>query len=62
MYGAMIEYSRYVDWSTGYLTGPEQTVTFLAHQREGSSDEALKSSWLVRQGRKLKYFIDTYFF
>jgi capsular polysaccharide export protein len=62
VYGAMIEYSRYVDWSTGYLTGPEQTVAFLAHQREGSSDEALKSSWLARQGRKLKYFIDTYFF
>jgi capsular polysaccharide export protein len=62
VYGAMIEYSRYVDWNSGALTGPEQTVAFLAHQRQGSSDEALKSSWLVRQGRKFKYFIDTYFF
>jgi capsular polysaccharide export protein len=62
VYGAMIEYSRYVDWNTGALTGPEQTVAFLAHQREGASNEALKSGWLVRQTRKLKYFIDTYFF
>lgn len=62
VYGAMIEYSRYVDWNTGALTGPEQTVAFLAHQREGANNEALKSGWLVRQGRKLKYFIDTYFF
>lgn len=62
VYGAMIEYSRYVDWSTGYLTGPEQTVAFLAHQREVSSMEALRSNWLARQCRKFKYFIDTYFF
>jgi capsular polysaccharide export protein len=62
VYGAMIEYSRYVDWKIGALTGPEQTVAFLAHQRGGSSNEALKSGWLVRQGRKFKYFIDTYFF
>jgi capsular polysaccharide export protein len=62
VYGAMIEYSRYVDWSTGALTGPEQTVAFLSLQRGGSSNEALKSGWLVRQTRKLKYFIDTYFF
>lgn len=62
VYGAMIEYSRYVDWNTGYLTGPEQTVAFLAHQREQLSRETLKSGWLVRQVRKLKYFIDTYFF
>jgi capsular polysaccharide export protein len=62
VYGAMIEYSRYVDWNTGALTGPEQTVAFLAQQRVGSSNKALKSGWLVRQARKLKYFIDTYFF
>ena len=62
VYGAMIEYSRYVDWSTGYLTGPEQTVGFLSNQRQGLSTDALKSSWPARQGRKLKYFIDTYFF
>jgi capsular polysaccharide export protein len=62
VYGAMIEYPRYVDWNTGALTGPEQTVDFLAQQRVGSSNKALKSGWLVRQARKLKYFIDTYFF
>lgn len=62
VYGALIEYSRYVDWNTGYLTGPEQTVSFLAELREEVGREALKTGWLLRQGRKLKYFIDTYFF
>lgn len=62
VYGAMIKYSRYVDWRTGFLTGPLQTVSFLAAQRELSSDKSLKSGWLFRQGRKLKYFIDSYFF
>jgi len=61
VYGAMIEYSRYVDWNTGYLTGPEQTVQFLAEQRSSSGTEQLKSSWLARQLRKIHYFIDTYF-
>lgn len=62
IYGSMVQYSRYVDWSTGFLTGPEQTVTFLAQQRAGISKKELKSNWLSRQGRKLKYFIDSYFF
>lgn len=62
IYGSMVQYSRYVDWNTGFLTGPEQTVTFLAQQREGISNKELKSNWLSRQGRKLKYFIDSYFF
>jgi capsular polysaccharide export protein len=61
VYGAMIEYSRYVDWDSGYLTGPEQTVSFLAKQREQSGSESLNSSWLARQIRKVQYFLDTYF-
>jgi capsular polysaccharide export protein len=61
VYGAMIEYSRYVDWNTGYLTGPEQTVQFLAEQRSSSGIEQLKSSWFARQLRKIHYFIDTLF-
>ena len=62
IYGAMVQYSRYVDWNTGFITGPEQTVSFLAKQREGADKKELKSNWLSRQGRKLKYFIDSYFF
>ena len=62
MYGAMIEYSRYVDWNTGYLTSPEQTVMFLARQRQVLSMDSLNSGWLKRQWRKVKYFIDAYFF
>ena len=61
IYGAMIEYSRYVDWNTGYLTGPEQTVSFLAQQRENSKSEALNSGWLARQARKSSYFFHSYF-
>jgi capsular polysaccharide export protein len=59
VYGAMINYSRYVDWRTGYLTGPEQTVTYLASQRESFANHQLKSSWLARQLRKIHYFVDT---
>ena len=62
IYGSMIKYSRYVDWNTGFLTTPEQTVAFLAKQREGQSTDVLQSGWLSRQIRKLKYFIDSYFF
>lgn len=61
VYGAMIEYSRYVDWNTGFLTGPEQTVSFLAEQRKLSGSESLNSGWLARQIRKVQYFLDTYF-
>jgi capsular polysaccharide export protein len=61
VYGAMIEYSRYVDWNSGYLTGPEQTVSFLANQRAQSGSEPLNSGWLARQVRKVQYFLDTYF-
>jgi capsular polysaccharide export protein len=61
VYGAMIEYSRYVDWNNGYLTGPEQTVAFLAKQRTQNGFELLNSSWLARQVRKVQYFLDTYF-
>ena len=59
VYGAMVEYSRYVDWRTGFLTGPEQTVLYLAEQRESAAGDQLKSSWLARQLRKIRYFMDT---
>ena len=58
VYAAMIEYSRYVDWNTGYLTGPEQTVFSLSQQREQSDGEPLNSRWLSRQFRKVTYFLD----
>ena len=62
VYGTMVKYSRYIDWHSGRLTGPEQTAAFLAQQREVLSGENLNSSWLSRQGRKLKYFIESFFF
>lgn len=61
VYGAMIDYSRYIDWSTGFLTGPEQTVSSLAKQRERNGSEPLNSGWIARQARKVKYFTGTYF-
>ena len=61
VYGAMIEYSRYVDWNTGHLTGPEQTVAFLADERALSGAEPLNSGWAARQIRKLHYLFDMYF-
>jgi capsular polysaccharide export protein len=62
IYGSMVKYSRYVDWNTGYLTSPEKTVAFLARQREGQDSDVLQSGWLSRQIRKVRYFIDSYFF
>ena len=61
VYGAMIEYSRYVDWNTGHLTGPEQTVAFLADERALNGAEPLNSGWAARQIRKLHYLFDMYF-
>lgn len=58
VYAAMIEYSRYVDWSTGCLTGPEQAVLSLSNERSVTGVEKLNSGWLSRQGRKVRYFLD----
>lgn len=57
VYGALVLYPRYVNWYQRLITTPEMVIEQICEQRHNASP--LRSSWLHRQGRKLKYLSES---
>ncbi|WP_430459463.1 capsular polysaccharide biosynthesis protein [Thalassolituus sp. LLYu03] len=59
---ALILYCRCVDWHSRRLVSPERIIRLLADERElMAARQSLKSSWLARQGRKVRYLTEAFF-
>jgi len=59
VYASLVLYPRYVNWSTRTLTTPESVIQQLSIERKHAI--VLKSSWLSRQNRKVRYLVQSLF-
>ncbi|MEY8204184.1 MAG: capsular polysaccharide biosynthesis protein, partial [Bermanella sp.] len=59
VYVSLVLYPRYVNWQTRVLTTPESVIQQLS--LEGKRAVALKSTWLSRQNRKVRYLLQSLF-
>ncbi len=59
IYISLVLYPRYINWQSRSITTPESVIHQLSHER--LSGVLLNSSWVSRQGRKVRYLVQALF-